>query len=164
MDSGPWLGNHSHQLLQADHWLVSKDAGSPCVLGGSHASADISTTPSSMPTSRSTHPEDLIPPLPQPPGMITDTSPQSQQGTGDLLRMFSKTTSSLLKGQSFCDVETTSADLWYYRPRSCSSCPGPLITEPSAMVSLRCLCFLFLDLSTSYPILFVFLLELLFPS
>lgn len=118
-----------------------------------------------MPTSRSTLPEDLSLLFLNYLGIIIDTSSQSQEGAGDLLRMFSKTTSSLLKGQSFCDVKTTSADLWYCRPRSCSSCPGPLITEPSAMISPRCLCFLFLDLPVSCPILFFsFFWELLFPS
>lgn len=44
MDFGPWLGDHAHQLLQTDHWQISKDARSLRMLGGSHASVDVSST------------------------------------------------------------------------------------------------------------------------
>ena len=63
-----------------------------------------------QPSSRSTHPEHLIPPLPRPPGSdYWHFSPQSQEGAGIHWGRSWKVTSSLLKGQRFCDVQTTSA-------------------------------------------------------
>lgn len=157
LDSGPWLGDPVHQLLQTDHWLISKDAGSPRVLGGSQASVGICcTAPSSMPTSRSAYPQPLMLPLPWSPGYdYWHFSLQGQEETGEPLRMFSKSivliterAACLRQPENFCrlgilrDINSIH-ELHPYGPRSWSSCPAPSVTEPSTRVSPTGLCFLF---------------------
>lgn len=113
MDFGPWLGDRAHQLLQTDHWRISKDAGSPCVLRGSHASVDMSSTATVSHADLQVNSFWVPEPLDH-LGMITkDSFSRNRQMLGIHWGSSQNATSSLLKGQSFCDVKATYTNLGY---------------------------------------------------
>lgn len=107
LDSGPWLGDHAHQLLQRPLtdfkgcWTPLRARGKPCICGHLHCSHPPCT-------SRSTGPKHRNAPLPWPPGHdYWQFSPQGQAEARDPLRK-------LPKEESFCNIKATFANLGYW--------------------------------------------------